>query len=217
MPSLRRLRTAVTVDDLHATIVRYLGAKRTEHSFQTFEASEGRKVLRFAPADVATIRFAGQLLASAVGFSSARLILCLLFQRNDQSSRNAFRLLDYASESLQHNRDLLQTRQWQAGLLLSRPETADDRQRPQISDLPSVCPAQCLNRRRDSAGCAITTRQLSEIFSCCDYSFKFAHGCAVVTQSLAVVPLTTPQSTHCPEPAVAISIKLPASYAQTKQ
>lgn len=108
MPSLRRLRTAVTVDDLHATIARYLGAERTERSFQTFEAREGRQAHRNAPADVATIRFAEQLLASAVGSSSARLILSLLFQRNDQSSRNAFRLLDDASEALQHNRDLLQ-------------------------------------------------------------------------------------------------------------
>lgn len=108
MPSLRRLRTAVTVNDLNATISRYIGAERTERSFQTFEAGEGRVVSRSAPADVSTIRFAEQLLASAVGSSSARLVLSLLFQRNDQSARNAFRLLDDASEALQHNRDLLQ-------------------------------------------------------------------------------------------------------------
>lgn len=108
MPNLRRLRTAVTVDDLKATIARYLGAERTERSFQTFEKREGRTFTRNSSADLATIRFAEQLLASAVGSSSARLILSLLFQRNDQSSRNAFRLLDDASEALQQNRDLLQ-------------------------------------------------------------------------------------------------------------
>ncbi len=108
MPNLRKLRTAVTVDDLKATIARYLGAERTERSFQSFEKREGRTVSRNASADLATIRFAEQLLASAVGSSSARLILSLLFQRNDQSSRNAFRLLDDASEALQQNRDLLQ-------------------------------------------------------------------------------------------------------------
>jgi len=54
------------------------------------------------------IRFSEQLLASAVGSSSARLILSLLFRRNDRESKDAFRLLDDATEALQHNRDLLQ-------------------------------------------------------------------------------------------------------------
>ena len=57
---------------------------------------------------MAVIRFSEQLLASAVGSSSARLILSLLFQRNDSASKDAFRLLDDATEALQHNRDLLQ-------------------------------------------------------------------------------------------------------------
>jgi Na+/proline symporter/signal transduction histidine kinase len=108
MPSLRRMRTGVTVEDLKATTARYLGAERTERSFVSFERREGRAIVASSAADPTTIRFAEQLLASAVGSSSARLILSLLFQRNDQSSRNAYRLLDDASEALQQNRDLLQ-------------------------------------------------------------------------------------------------------------
>lgn len=108
VPSLRRLRTTVTVDDLKATIARYIGVERTERSFASFEKREGRTIVRNASADMSTIRFAEQLLASAVGSSSSRLILSLLFQRNDQSSRNAHRLLDDATEALQQNRDLLQ-------------------------------------------------------------------------------------------------------------
>jgi Na+/proline symporter/signal transduction histidine kinase len=108
VPRLRRLRTSVTTDDLKATIARYIGAERTERSFLSFEKREGRTIARNASADLSTIRFAEQLLASAVGSSSSRLILSLLFQRNDQSSRNAHRLLDDASEALQQNRDLLQ-------------------------------------------------------------------------------------------------------------
>ncbi|MCV0395945.1 MAG: hybrid sensor histidine kinase/response regulator [Rhizobiaceae bacterium] len=108
IPSLRRFRTAVTVNDLRETISRYLGVERTERSFQSFEEREGRKLSTNEPADTATVRFSEQLLASAVGSSSARLILSLLFQRHDRSSRNAYRLLDDASEALQHNRDLLQ-------------------------------------------------------------------------------------------------------------
>lgn len=108
MPSLRRFRTAVTVNDLKDTISRYLGMERTERSFQTFEAQEGRPIGGSEQANMATIRYSEQLLASAVGSSSARLILSLLFQRNDASPKDAFRLLDDASEALQHNRDLLQ-------------------------------------------------------------------------------------------------------------
>lgn len=108
VPSMRRLRTSVTAEDLKATISRYIGAERTERSFLSFEKREGRTIDRNASADLSTIRFAEQLLASAVGSSSSRLILSLLFQRNDQSSRNANRLLDDASEALQQNRDLLQ-------------------------------------------------------------------------------------------------------------
>ncbi len=108
MPNLRRFRTAVTVNDLRETISRYLGVERTERSFQSYEAGEGGPLVGNAPADTAVIRFSEQLLASAVGSSSARLILSLLFQRNDRSSRDAFRLLDDATEALQQNRDLLQ-------------------------------------------------------------------------------------------------------------
>lgn len=109
MPNLRRFRTAVTVNDLKDTISRYLGVERTERSFQNFEAKEGRAINGSELASMAVIRFSEQLLTSAVGSSSARLILSLLFQRNDSNSRGTLRLLDDATEALQQNRDLLQT------------------------------------------------------------------------------------------------------------
>lgn len=108
MPSLRRFRTAITVNDLKDTIGRYLGVERTERSFQTFEKTSGTSLHGNEQASMDVIRFSEQLLASAVGSSSARLILSLLFKRHDRESRDAFRLLDDATEALQHNRDLLQ-------------------------------------------------------------------------------------------------------------
>ncbi|MBX3566529.1 MAG: hybrid sensor histidine kinase/response regulator [Rhizobiaceae bacterium] len=108
MPSLRRFRTAVTVNDLKDAIARYLGVERTERSFQSFEDKDGTRLDGNDQASMAVVRFSEQLLASAVGSSSARLILSLLFQRHDKSARDAFRLLDDATEALQHNRDLLQ-------------------------------------------------------------------------------------------------------------
>ncbi|MBE1708225.1 MULTISPECIES: PAS domain-containing hybrid sensor histidine kinase/response regulator [Mesorhizobium] len=108
MPSLRRFRTAITVNDLKDTIARYLGVERTERSFQSFEKTNGASLHGKEQASMDVIRFSEQLLASAVGSSSARLILSLLFRRHDRESRDAFRLLDDATEALQHNRDLLQ-------------------------------------------------------------------------------------------------------------
>jgi Na+/proline symporter/signal transduction histidine kinase/CheY-like chemotaxis protein len=109
MPSFRRFRTAVTITELKDTIARYLGVERTERSFQSYFEREGLKLNGNDPASMPVIRHSEQLLASAVGSSSARLILSLLFQRHDGSARDAFRLLDDATEALQHNRDLLQT------------------------------------------------------------------------------------------------------------
>ncbi|MER8895816.1 PAS domain-containing hybrid sensor histidine kinase/response regulator [Mesorhizobium sp. M0676] len=108
MPSLRRFRTAITVNVLKDTISRYLGVERTERSFRSFEKSTGVSLHGNEQASMDVIRFSEQLLASAVGSSSARLILSLLFRRNDRESKDAFRLLDDATEALQHNRDLLQ-------------------------------------------------------------------------------------------------------------
>ncbi len=107
MPSMKRFRTAITISDLRDTISRYLGVERTERSFQTYERNNG-PLNSNEPAGMDVIRFSEQLLASAVGSSSARLILTLLFKRGDSGSKDTFRLLDDATEALQHNRDLLQ-------------------------------------------------------------------------------------------------------------
>ena len=63
MPSLRRFRTAVTVNDLKDTIGRYLGVERTERSFQTFESKQRRQAGRQRAGRAWTlIRFSEQLL-----------------------------------------------------------------------------------------------------------------------------------------------------------
>ncbi|TKT74199.1 PAS domain-containing hybrid sensor histidine kinase/response regulator [Aquamicrobium sp. LC103] len=141
MPSLRRFRTTVTVNDLKDTIARYLGVERTERSFQSFQKQEGRPINGNEAASMAMIRFSEQLLASAVGSSSARLILSLLFQRNDSNPRGALRLLDDASEALQHNRDLLQTAldQMEQGITVFDQDfrlTCWNRQYRKLFDLP---------------------------------------------------------------------------------
>ncbi|MDP2119339.1 MAG: PAS domain-containing hybrid sensor histidine kinase/response regulator [Hoeflea sp.] len=107
--SSRSWKTKVTVADLKQTISRYLGHERTERSFHSHELAIGRWINADDPADIGLLRFAEQLLGSAIGSASARLVLSLLFERADDMPGNTARLLDEASEALQYNRDLLQT------------------------------------------------------------------------------------------------------------
>ncbi|WP_306027262.1 PAS domain-containing hybrid sensor histidine kinase/response regulator [Stappia sp. MMSF_3263] len=108
-PGLRLWRTSVTVGDLQATIARYLGEERTERSFQRFTRERGRDSDPAALADAQILRFSEQLLASAIGAASSRLVLSLLVKRRDASSKGALKLLDDATVAIQYNRDLLQT------------------------------------------------------------------------------------------------------------
>jgi len=110
-PGLRLWRTSVTVGDLQATIARYLGEERTQRSFHRFARERGRDADAdfSAPADAQILRFSEQLLASAIGAASSRLVLSLLVKRRDPSGKGAMKLLDDATVAIQYNRDLLQT------------------------------------------------------------------------------------------------------------
>ncbi|WP_083590715.1 NahK/ErcS family hybrid sensor histidine kinase/response regulator [Aurantimonas sp. 22II-16-19i] len=103
----RRMRINVRVADLKSTIARYLGTRRTERAFTAFARDHQGVLADEAAADGATINFSEQLLASAIGSASSRLVLSLLFQRHADSSSTALQLLDDATEALQYNRDLL--------------------------------------------------------------------------------------------------------------
>ncbi|MBA5779137.1 hybrid sensor histidine kinase/response regulator [Stappia sp. F7233] len=108
-PSLRLWRTSVTVGDLRATIARYLGEERTDRSFARYARDRNQEMAPNATADPQILRFAEQLLASAIGAASSRLILSLLVKRSEPSGKGAMKLLDDATAAIQYNRDLLQT------------------------------------------------------------------------------------------------------------
>lgn len=107
-PALKRFRTTVTVAELKATMARYLGTERVERAFVRFEGREQRRLDPNMTVDTPMIRYAEQLLGTAVGSSSARLVLSLLLQRDEASGADTRQLLDDASAALQQNRDLLQ-------------------------------------------------------------------------------------------------------------
>ncbi|MCV0424287.1 MAG: hybrid sensor histidine kinase/response regulator [Roseibium sp.] len=108
-PGLRYWRTSVTAGDLQATVARYLGEERTERSFQRFASERGIPLDLNTLADANLLRFSEQLLASAIGAASSRLVLTLMLKRHDPSTKGSVKLLDDASIAIQYNRDLLQT------------------------------------------------------------------------------------------------------------
>ncbi|RVJ75766.1 hybrid sensor histidine kinase/response regulator [Sinorhizobium medicae] len=107
--TFRGRKTKVTVRDLKTTIGRYMGEERMQRSFHTYEQQSGRWLDDNASADMALVHFSEQLLGSAIGSSSARLVLSLVLQRMDDASSDTAWLLDQASEALQYNQDMLHT------------------------------------------------------------------------------------------------------------
>ncbi|MEZ5839726.1 MAG: PAS domain-containing hybrid sensor histidine kinase/response regulator [Hyphomicrobiales bacterium] len=108
-PALRLFRTTTTVGDLRSTVARYLGEERTERSFNSFAEARSLSLEPHREVDAHLLRYSEQLLASAIGAASSRLVLSLLLKRSDASTKGALKLLDDASAAIQYNRDLLQT------------------------------------------------------------------------------------------------------------
>jgi Na+/proline symporter len=109
LPNFRLWRTVVTVAQIETTVARYLGAERTRRSLEEYALQRRVSLDRDAEADIRFLRFAEHLLASAIGPASARLVLSLLLERHSARGRGALKLLDDASQAIQHNRDLLQS------------------------------------------------------------------------------------------------------------
>jgi len=114
-PPFRRWRTSVTVGDLQSTIARYLGQERTKRAFERYSRERNTMLDENAEADFNLIRFSEQMLASAIGAASSRLVMSLLVKRRDTTQKVAMKLLDDASAAIQYNRDLLQTALDQVG------------------------------------------------------------------------------------------------------
>ncbi len=109
VPSPRVWRTSVTVADLMRTVGRYLGEERTHRSFADYSATRNMPLAPKTQADIHMMRFAENLLASAIGTASSRLVMSLTLRRRDVGMKSAMKLLDDASEAIQYNRDLLQS------------------------------------------------------------------------------------------------------------
>ncbi|HMK70913.1 MAG TPA: PAS-domain containing protein, partial [Xanthobacteraceae bacterium] len=108
-PSFRLRRASVTIEELTATIARYLGEERTRKSFASFAASRRIGLEPQAEADFQLLQYGEYLLASAIGAASSRLVLSLLLRKQTVSTKAALKLLDDANAAIHYNREILQT------------------------------------------------------------------------------------------------------------
>jgi Na+/proline symporter/signal transduction histidine kinase/ActR/RegA family two-component response regulator len=107
--SRRSAAARVNVAELRETVALYLGARRTERSFDAYWAEQSRRPKDSDPVDPQLLQFSEQLLASAIGSSSSRLVHTILLKRYELASPASKKLLDQATEALRYNRDVLQT------------------------------------------------------------------------------------------------------------
>ncbi|MGB7034317.1 MAG: NahK/ErcS family hybrid sensor histidine kinase/response regulator [Xanthobacteraceae bacterium] len=108
-PSFRLRRASVTVEELIATVARYLGDERTRESFSSFAATRRIDLTPQAEADFQLLQHAEYLLASAIGAASSRLVLSLVLRKRTVSTKAALKLLDDANAAIHYNREILQT------------------------------------------------------------------------------------------------------------
>jgi Na+/proline symporter/signal transduction histidine kinase/CheY-like chemotaxis protein len=108
-PNFRLRRASVTVEELIATVARYLGEERTRDSFASFAVSRRISLEPQAEADFQLLQYGEYLLASAIGAASSRLVLSLLLRKRTVSTSDALKLLDDANAAFHYNREILQT------------------------------------------------------------------------------------------------------------
>ncbi|MFA6264860.1 MAG: PAS domain-containing hybrid sensor histidine kinase/response regulator [Pseudolabrys sp.] len=108
-PTFRLWRSAVTVEELNATVARYLGEERTHNALENFATTNRISLEPKDEADFRLVRHAEHILASAIGGASSRLVLSLLLRKRTVTTKAALKLLDDASAAIQYNREILQT------------------------------------------------------------------------------------------------------------
>ncbi len=105
----RLWRSTVAMGAVEDVVARYLGREPARAAFADLAT---RRELADDPsieADIVSLTHAENLIASAVGPASSRLVMALLLERHAKGSRVATQLLDDASTAVQHSRELLQS------------------------------------------------------------------------------------------------------------
>ncbi|MES2818002.1 MAG: PAS domain-containing hybrid sensor histidine kinase/response regulator [Pseudomonadota bacterium] len=106
-PSSRSL-LAVQLQDLMALATRFVGAERTQQSFERFAARLGKDFNPTHPATSDWIAHTERLLAGVLGASSTRAVVKAAIEGREMQVEDVVRIVGEASEVLQFNRALLQ-------------------------------------------------------------------------------------------------------------
>lgn len=106
---VRALKGTLTVGDLQDIVAGYLGSEAVVRAFNDYAALHNTEITPASAVDVELLRYTERLLASAIGASSARLVVALSLERGDMDMGSAMALLDDASAAIRYNRELLQS------------------------------------------------------------------------------------------------------------
>ncbi|ANF58780.1 hybrid sensor histidine kinase/response regulator [Halotalea alkalilenta] len=109
-PSVNRPWMGTTsVEDLKALCKRFLGADQVDRAFDEYAQRQQMPLAANTRASIDTIQFSERLLASAIGASSARIVINSALSRRGIEISDVVSIVDEASQVLEFNRSLLQS------------------------------------------------------------------------------------------------------------
>jgi Na+/proline symporter/signal transduction histidine kinase len=101
-------RGSASMQDIIVLVGRFLGPARAEEAFAGYAARRGLKSAREIEPDADLVRFAENLLAGAIGASSARVMLASAVKEEVLGMDEVFDILDEASQVIAYSRQLEQ-------------------------------------------------------------------------------------------------------------
>jgi Na+/proline symporter/signal transduction histidine kinase len=101
-------RGSASMQDIIELVGRFLGPARAEEAFAGYAARQGMKSARHIEPDAALVRFAENLLAGAIGASSARVMLASAVKEEALGMDEVFNILDEASQVIAYSHQLEQ-------------------------------------------------------------------------------------------------------------
>ncbi len=100
---------SILLSDLQTLVGRYVGQNISKRRFETFANNQNISLMPNDFASMQFINFAENQLAGTIGSSSARFVMAIIMERKKIGAKSAIKLLDEASDIIQHNRQFLQS------------------------------------------------------------------------------------------------------------
>lgn len=108
-PALQVWQKHTSLFDLQELVGQYIGNELAENRFRNYARREKLDYNLDEFASMEFVEFAKQQLTATIGVSSARFVMTLIMARKRKDGDHNEKLLDEASEFLQHNREILQS------------------------------------------------------------------------------------------------------------